>query len=458
MTGVISKTIGHAAGHCTAPYNRGPMTRPSIQAASSPAARRSPAASAVRAATGNFLEMYDFSVFAYYATAIGLTFFPGRSPFASLMSSLATFGVGFLMRPFGALALGAYVERHGRRAGLLLTLGLMAIGTLSIAAMPGFAVIGIAAPLLVVAGRLLQGFSAGVEPGGVSVYLSEIAPPERRGLYAAWQPASQQLAVILVALLGVVLGRTLSADEIDAWGWRIPFVIGCLIVPVVFVLRRSLQETDDFLARSRRPPAVAVVRSLFISWRLVLTGMLLVAMPTVWFQGITAYTPTFGRQTLALTTEDVFIVTLCVGVSNFLLLPLAGGISDVVGRRPLMIAFATIGMITAYPGMSWLASGPSFARLLTIELWLSLVYSGYNGAMIAYLAEVMPRSVRVAGFALAYSLATAAFGGFTPAISQYLIYLTGNRAMPAVWFSIACAIALIGLRAARAMPRQPPEV
>jgi MFS family permease len=422
------------------------------------APRRSDAMSVVRVATGNFLEMYDFSVFAYYAPAIGLTFFPSRNAFASLMFSLMTFGVGFLMRPLGALVLGAYLDRHGRRAGLLLTLGLMAAGTLLIAILPGYRTIGLLAPALLVAGRLLQGFSAGVEPGGVSVYLSEIAPPGRRGFYVAWQPGSQQVAVILVALLGVVLGSTLSSAQMDAWGWRIPFVIGCMIVPVLFVLRRSLQETDEFLARTHRPGPAEVFRTILANWRIVLVGMMLVTMPTVWFQGITAYTPTFGREALNLTSLDALTVTLCVGVSNLFWIPTMGAVSDVTGRRPLMLGFAGVAAITAYPAMSWLAAEPSFARLLIVELWLSFLYSGYNGAMIAYLTEIMPVNVRAAGFALAYSLATAVFGGFTPAISQYLIHVTDNKAMPAVWLSMASCCALAGIFVVKsAMPAGSPK-
>src|SRR5436190_15181710 len=203
-----------------------------------------------RVATGNFLEMYDFTVFGYYAAAIGRTFFPKSSEFASLMLSFATFGVGFLIRPLGALVLGAYIDRRGRRAGLILTFALMSIGTFSIACVPGYAAIGLAAPLLVVAGRLLQGFSAGAEMGSVSVYLAEIATPGRKGFYVSWQNASQQLAVVFAALVGVVLHRLVTNAQMEAWGWRIPLLIGCAIVPLVFVIRRSLTETDAFARRT----------------------------------------------------------------------------------------------------------------------------------------------------------------------------------------------------------------
>src|SRR6202045_4868017 len=178
--------------------------------------------SVVRVSSGNFLEMYDFMVFGYYASAIGRAFFPNGSPFVSLMLSLMTFGAGFLMRPLGAIVLGAYIDRHGRRAGLILTLGLMSFGTVSIACVPGYLTIGLLAPLLVVVGRLLQGFSAGVELGAVSVYLSEIATPGHNGFYVSWQSASQQVAVMFAALIGVGLHSILSPLQMTLWGWRIP--------------------------------------------------------------------------------------------------------------------------------------------------------------------------------------------------------------------------------------------
>src|SRR3954449_11081274 len=173
----------------------------------------------VRVSCGNFLEMYDFMVFGYYAAAIGAAFFPSGNPFVSLMASWMTFGAGFLMRPLGAIVLGAYADRHGRRAGLLLTLTLMSIGILSIACTPGYATLGVLAPVLVLLGRLLQGFSAGMELGGVSVYLAEIAPPGRKGFYVSWQSASQQVAVMCAALVGVVLNSVLPPQDIARWGW-----------------------------------------------------------------------------------------------------------------------------------------------------------------------------------------------------------------------------------------------
>jgi MFS family permease len=271
----------------------------------------------VRVASGDFLEMYDFQVFGYYAAAIARTFFPSGNEFASLMLSLATFGAGFLMRPLGAIVLGAYIDHRGRRDGLLLTLGLMAIGTVSIACTPSYASIGLIAPLLVVTGRLVQGLSAGVEAGGVSVYLFEVATPGHKGYYVSWQAASQQVAVMFAAVLGLGLTSRLTGDQMTRWGWRVPLLVGCAIIPLLFLLRRSLKETAEFLERKRRPSQREFLRTLARSWRLVVLGALLTIMNTVSFYMITAYTPTFGGAVLHLAATDNMIVTLCVGASNF---------------------------------------------------------------------------------------------------------------------------------------------
>jgi len=399
--------------------------------------------SVVRVSSGNFLEMYDFMVFGYYASAIGNTFFPSGIPFVSLMLSLMTFGAGFLMRPLGAIVLGAYTDVHGRRKGLILTLTLMSFGIVTIACTPGYTTIGFLAPLLVVLGRLLQGFSAGMELGGVSVYLSEIATPGHKGFYVSWQSASQQVAVMFAALLGVALTYVLPAPKMAAWGWRIPLLLGCAIIPFLFVLRRSLAETDEFTARKHKPGVSEILRSLTANWRIVLTGMMLVTMTTVSFYMITAYTPTFANSVLHLASMDGLVVTLCIGASNLFWLPVMGALSDRIGRRALLLTCTVLMLITAYPAMLWLVREPSFSRLLAVELWLSFLYGSYNGAMVVFLTEIMPVSVRTSGFALAYSLATAVFGGFTPAISTYLIHITGNRAIPGLWLSVAGACGLV---------------
>src|SRR5260370_14901316 len=354
--------------------------------------------SVLRVSSGNFLEMYDFMVFGYYATAIGKAFFPSSNPFLSLMLSLATFGAGFLMRPLGVIVLGAYADRHGRRAGLLLTLGLMSVGIVSIACMPSYASIGLVAPLLVLTGRLLQGFSAGMELGGVSVYLSEIATPGHKGFYVSWQSGSQQVAVMFAASVGVVLNSLLPPEKMQAWGWRIPLLLGCLIIPFLFRLRKSLAETDEFLARKHRPSISEILRSLESNWAVVLVCTFMVTMTTVSFYMITAYTPTFGSSVLHLSSLDSLVVTLCVGASNLFWLPIMGALSDRVGRRPLLLGCTILMLVTAYPAMLWLVKDPSFARLLTVELWLSFIFASYNRPIVLFLPEIIPADLPTSDF------------------------------------------------------------
>jgi MFS transporter, MHS family, citrate/tricarballylate:H+ symporter len=399
-------------------------------------------ATVIRVTSGNFLEMFDFFLFGLFASNIASAFFPADSEFASLMGALLTFAAGFLMRPIGAIVLGPYVDRVGRRPGLILTLSIMAAGTMLIAFTPSYATIGIAAPLLVLIGRLLQGFSAGVELGGVSVYLSEMATPGRKGFYVSWQSASQQVAVVVASALGYALRTWMAPSTFAAWGWRIPFFVGCLIIPVIFVIRRSLQETPAFLAHRHRPTPREILRSLVEHWFVVVGGTLLVVMTTVSFYLITVYTPTFGGA-LHIGAGDSLFVAFCVGLSNLFWLPVMGALSDRVGRRPILIGCTVLTILSSYAAMSWLAAAPSVPRMLLVELWLSMLYGSYNGAMIVTLTEVMPVKVRTTGFSLAYSLATM-LGGSTLAISTWLIHATDDRAAPALWMSFSAVCGLAG--------------
>jgi len=395
-----------------------------------------------RVTSGNFLEMFDFFLFGFYASHIAKTFFPASNEYSSLLLTFMTFGAGFLMRPLGAIVLGAYVDRVGRRQGLIVTLALMAMGTVLIAFVPSYATIGILGPLLVLVGRLLQGFSAGVELGGVSVYLSEMATPGHKGFYVSWQSGSQQVAIIFAAIIGYTLNKYLTPAEIGDWGWRIPFFIGSLIVPFIFVIRRSLMETEAFLARKHHPTAAESFRSIIANWQIVLAGMMLVVMTTVSFYLITVYTPTFGKNVLKLSEIDSLVVTFCVGLSNLFWLPVMGAMSDRVGRRPILTVFTVLTILTAYPAMSWLVVEPTFNKMLAVELWLSFLYGSYNGAMVVALTEIVPASVRTTGFSLAYSLATALFGGFTPAVSTALIQWSGDKAAPSLWMTFAAVCGL----------------
>ncbi|MBT8516952.1 MFS transporter [Polynucleobacter paneuropaeus] len=397
----------------------------------------------IRVTSGNFIEMYDFFLFGFYATYISKAFFPAASEYASLMLTFATFGAGFLMRPLGAIFLGGYIDRIGRRKGLVLTLSIMATGTALVAFIPSYASIGLLAPLLVLLGRLLQGFSAGVELGGVSVYLSEMATPGHKGLYVSWQSASQQAAIIFSAALGYFLNETISQEVMSDWGWRIPFFIGCMIIPVVFQIRRSLQETEAFLAEKHHPTFKEILQTLVINWQIVFAGMMLIVMTTVSFYLITVYTPTFGKSVMKLSIVDSLLITFFVGLSNFIWLPVMGALSDRIGRWPIMGLFSGLALLTAYPTLSWLVANPSYEHMLAVELWLSFLYGSYNGATVAALTEIIPARIRTTGFSLAYSLATALFGGFTPLVSTWLIENTGDKASPGYWMAMAGGMGLL---------------
>jgi MHS family citrate/tricarballylate:H+ symporter-like MFS transporter len=397
----------------------------------------------LRATAGNFLEMFDFFLFGLYAAPIGKTFFATGDEFTDTSISFVVFWFGAAMRPLGAIFLGAYVDSVGRRKGLIVTLAIMAAGTIIIAFTPGYATIGFVAPVIVVFGRLLQGFSAGVELGGVSVYLAEIAKPGSKGFTTSFQSASQQAAVFVAALIGYGVNRALSAEQLLAWGWRVPFLIGCLIVPVIFVLRRSLEETPEFLARKHHPTPAEIYRSVAANWVVVVQGMMLVVLTTVSFYFITVYTPDFGK-TLKLSATDALLVTLLVAVANFCWLPIGGALSDRVGRQPVLLAMSALILVASYPALTWLATGPTFAKLIGVEMLLSCAYGVYNGAMVAALTEVVPPDVRASCFALAYSLATALFGTSTLIVSKQLIRHFGDSA-PALWLSAAALCSIAGV-------------
>ena len=396
----------------------------------------------VRVTSGNFLEMYDFFLFGIYAQQISRAFFPSDDPYASLMATFLSFAAGFAMRPIGALVLGPYVDRMGRRQGLIVTLLIMACGTVLIAFVPSYATIGVLAPLLVVLGRLLQGFSAGVELGGVSVYLSEMATTGNKGFYVAWQSASQQVAVMFAALLGFGIANLMPHETADSWGWRVPFFIGCAIVPFLYWIRRSLEETKVFAARKVHPTFAQIYETLAANWAIVLGGVAMVIMTTVSFYLITVYTPTFGRRVIGLTQSQSLLVTMAIAASNFVWLPISGAVSDRIGRKPILIAFTILAILTAYPALSWLVREPSFGRMLTVELWLSVIFGWYNGAMTVALTEVIPATVRTAGFSLAYSLATT-LGGSSLMVSTWLIQHTGDKASPGYWMSFAAVCGLV---------------
>ena len=421
----------------------------------SPAMRKAKMGAVIRSSSGNFLELYDFLVYIYFASYIAKAFFPAKTEFMSLMLALGTYGVASIARPFGAVILGSYMDRKGRRKGLILTLTLMAVGIGSLALTPSYASIGLLAPLVITLGRLIQGFSLGVEAGGVNVYLAEIATPGNRGFYCAWQGSSQALGVMAATALGVLLTATLSMRQMDSYGWRIPLIVGCLIVPVLLWLRRSLQETEVFEHSSHPRSTREILRILAEHWGIGVIGVMMTILNTTMFYFVNGYTPTYGSAALHLAPLGNFTVALVVGTASFLMLPMGGALSDRIGRWPMVIASPLLVLATAYPAMLWLVAAPSFLRLVIVELWLAVLYAMYAGALVPLLAELMPAKVRTSGYAIIISLANGIFGTFTPAIATFLIAMSGNRASPALWLSAAAAASLLGVLLARRMAVRP---
>jgi MHS family citrate/tricarballylate:H+ symporter-like MFS transporter len=417
---------------------------------SQPPAIKSRIGAILRATSGNFLEQFDFFLFGFYAPAIAKAFFPAENETAALLNAFGVFWLGALMRPVGAIVLGAYIDRIGRRKGLIVTLGIMAIGTVVIAVCPSYATIGVAAPIIVLLARLLQGFSAGVELGGVSVYLAEISTPGNRGFYTSFQSSSQQVAIFVASILGFVLSEMMPADTVAAWGWRIPFFVGCLIIPFIFVLRRSLEETPVFLAMKTHPSASEVFASALANWRIVVLGMMMAVLTTTTFYFVTVYTPTFGKNVLKLSTQDALLVTLLVAVTNFIWNPVGGALSDRIGRKPVLLAIACLSLVTAYPALHWLIVAPTFGKMLAVEMMFSFYFGVYSGTMLGALVEVVPAHVRTTCFSLAFALAAGLFGTFTPFASTWLIQTTGDKASPGYW--LMCA-AVLGIVAALAIYR-----
>jgi MHS family citrate/tricarballylate:H+ symporter-like MFS transporter len=400
-------------------------------------------AAILRTTSGNFLEQFDFFLAGIYAKRMAETFYPSdMDKDVALALAFVTFWIGALMRPLGAIVLGAYLDKIGRRNGLILTLSIMAVGTFTIAFAPTYAMVGVAAPIIVLIGRLVQGFSAGVELGGVSIYLFEIATPGNKGFYTAFQSGSQQVAILVAAVIGFSLNELLLPQQISDWGWRIPFFIGCLIVPFIFVIRRSLEETPEFVSQKKHPTAAQILRSVAQNWQTVFLGMNLVALTTVMFYFTTVYTPSFGRDVLKLPELDSLLVTMCVAVMNFIWLPVGGALSDRIGRKPVLITIAVLALATAYPALWWLAAEPTFQKMLAVELTFSFYFGIYNGAMVVSLSELVPAHVRASGFSLAYSLAAALFGTFTPVFATVVVKVTGSSAAPGFWLMFAAYCSL----------------
>ena len=398
------------------------------------------------AVIGNALEWYDFIVFGFFAVIISRLFFPAESQYASLLFTTATFGVGFFMRPVGGILLGIYADRRGRKAALLVVIASMTAAIGLIAFAPTYAAIGIGAPLIIVVARLLQGFSAGGEFASATAFLIESAPAGRRGFYGSWQMVGQGLAVLIGAILGAVLTKTLSPEAIDGWGWRIPFLFGLVIGPVGLYIRSSLAETQAFLQSdqaSQSRPAGGRVLASHIKQILVCFGI--VVSGTISFYVILVYIPTFARTQLELPLDQAFLAQAIGLACEVAFIPICGALSDRIGRKPVMIASLLLSLLVTYPLFVWVSSSPSFSSLLVMQVVLCSLFGIGNGPVSTALGEQFPTRVRSTALAIGYNVAVMLFGGFAQFFVTWLIHATGTPIAPAFYLMFGSAVGLFAV-------------
>jgi MHS family proline/betaine transporter-like MFS transporter len=391
------------------------------------------------ATVGNTLEWYDFLVYALLAVTIAKLFFPAGSELNSLLLSMATFGIGLVTRPVGAVVLGMYADRVGRKAALSLAIFIMALGTGLIAIAPTYEAIGIWAPLLIVFARLLQGFSCGGELGGAIALLVENAPERRRGLHASWQAASQSAGFLLGAVVTVTVTLTMTPAQIESGGWRWPFVFGLLIAPVGLYIRSQLQEPELFLKAREAARSAAMADTLRQEGRLAFLALGVSVLYVVSAYVLFVYMPTFAVRQLQLSFSSALLAPVAAACLNLLCTPVAAAISDRVGRKP-MLQLATLAyLLLTYPAFALLTARPSVAVLTVVQLGFAVLMALYGGPVVAVLAELFSTRVRSTAIAVAYNL-VAMVGGFAPFVVTWLIAATGNPRAPAFYVIGAAVI------------------
>lgn len=409
---------------------------------SRPAIRRG---DVVAVCLGNALDWFEIVVYGYFAGIISTLFFPAETPGVSLLLTFLTFGVTFVMRPLGAVVLGAYADRHGRKSAILLSIVMMTVASAAIVFLPDYRSIGILAPAILVLARMAQGFAVGGEFGGATAFLAE-TDAARRGYLASWQFASQGVAAMLATGFGFAITRTLSGDQIDAWGWRLPFLFGLLIAPVGYYIRRRLRETIDVkAARAGASPVASLFRA---QKRRLMTATGLIVLGTVATYTI-VFMPTFAARELGLTASNSFAAALLTASVQVIVVPFVGLLSDRWGRLPIATGAALALGALAWPLFAWLAGAPTIEKLLLVQITLGILTALNVGALPALMAELFPVRMRASGLSISYSVAVAIFGGFAPFIDVWLIETTGSAVAPSYYLIFAAVISLLSLAMAR---------
>ena len=395
----------------------------------------------VATSIGNALEWYDIAVYGYFAVYISKAFFPSNDPTTSLLLTFGTFGLSFLIRPIGGVVLGAYADRYGRKASLMVSIVLMTVGTLALALTPAYETIGILAPIAVLTARLVQGFSAGGEFGSSTAFLVEHAP-DRRGFIASWQFASQGLSGLLASAFGIGLTAWMAPAEMQAWGWRIPFLFGVLVGPVGIYIRNHLEDATAPPAAKQDSP----VRQVFLHQKLrVILSIGALAISTA-INYLIVYMPTYAVKTLNLPPTVGFAATFAAGLALTFLTPIAGMISDKVGRTTHMIAVNLLLLFSIYPAFLLLTRNPTPTVIVVAVLWLATLKSLYYGPLAALMSELFPAATRGTGLGLGYNIGVTLFGGMGPIIMASLggIAFIGDLA-PGYYLTLVCAVSLFAL-------------
>lgn len=408
---------------------------------------------ALAATVGNMLEFYDFITYTFFAIQIGHTFFPSGSEYGSLMLSLATFGAGFVTRPIGGIVLGIYSDRIGRRPAMVLSFALMGASILTITFTPSYNAIGMAAPIIVIAARMVQGFALGGEVGPTTAYLIEIAPIEHRALVVAWQPASQEIAATAGALVGVILSKTMTPEMLDAHGWRVAFLIGAVCLPFGVWMRRTLPETIPQAEAGAAPKeGTGHLSQARRHTGLIALALMVLASGTI-STYVTQYMTTYAQNTLHVSSTLAFAVSLVSNGIQFAGALVGGWLADRLGRKPVMIWPQLATLLLTYPVFLWIVHAPGAPSLLVGFGLLSVIGSLPFTAFYATFTEALPQSIRGGVFATAYAVAIAGFGGTAQLVVTWLLHLTGDPLAPA-WYLLLAAI--VGLVAMSLMPETAP--